>query len=198
MGDKSAYTKKSTDWLGREIEEHYDSAGRKIGETRFASDWFGSPKQEHYDTHGNKIGESRKGSDWLGSERAEHFDSEGNRVGYSRNEVDWLGRPVQSHYAVSGDRIGTTRRGQSWMGQARKEHEGTFFKANVAQSQESTSDAYASVARSSSTVPVVVRGGIVVIGFLILIIGLLQRDSSDRAPRDSVRNLNQRLLNQDL
>ncbi len=159
MGDKSGHTKKTTDWLGREKEEHYDSSGNKIGETKFTTNWLGSPKQEHYDTEGTKTGETRKGSDWLGRDRAEHFNSEGKKAGYSKNDTDWLGRPVQRHYTSSGEQTGTSRRKEDWIGRSQKEHEGSFFKArgkdtDKANSQDYSSDnAYDDSRHSNSSAP---------------------------------------------
>ena len=63
MSGNGGYTKKTTDWLGQEKEEHFDSGGNKIGETKFTTDWLGNPKQEHFDTSGQKIGETKRGRD---------------------------------------------------------------------------------------------------------------------------------------
>lgn len=130
MKDKSGHTIKTTDWLGREKEEHYDNSGNKIGETKFTSDWLGNSKQEHFNSEGNKTGETRKGSDWLGSDRAEHYDNEGKKVGYSKNETDWLGTPIQRHYNPSGENIGSSRGEEDWIGNHRKEHHGKYFKGD--------------------------------------------------------------------
>lgn len=122
-------TKKTTDWLGREKEEHFDDKGKKVGETRFTSDWLGNRVQEHFDAEQNKTGETRSGQDWRGSDRAEHFDTERHRVGTSRNETDWLGNPVQRHYDRLGDKVGETRRREDWLGTPFKENKGEYFKA---------------------------------------------------------------------
>jgi hypothetical protein len=128
--DKSGYTNKTTDWLGREKEEHFDSHGNKTGETRFATDWLGNAKQEHFNTDNEKIGETRKGSDWIGNERAEHVDASGKRVGYSKNTTDWLSNPIQQHYDSKGRVIGESRRVEDWLGRSRKEHRGEYFKGS--------------------------------------------------------------------
>lgn len=129
MSEKSGYTKKTTDWLGREKEEHFDTQGNKVGETKFTTDWLGRQVQEHFDSTGRKTGETKRGSDWLGRDRAEHFDERGIFVGYSRDDTDWLGRPVQRHYDTSGQEVGITHRVEDWLGRPLKEHEGEYFKA---------------------------------------------------------------------
>jgi len=101
--DDAGYTKKTTDWLGREKEEHFDKSGEKVGETRFTTDW-------------------------LGNDRAEHFDARGHRTGYSKDESDWIGNPTQRHYDSKGHVAGETRRGENWLGRTRKEHRGDYFK----------------------------------------------------------------------
>jgi hypothetical protein len=123
-------TKKTTDWLGREKEIHYDDGGSKVGETRFTTDWRGRPVQEHFDDEGTKTGETKAGKDWLGRDRAEHYDNEKQRVGTSRNENDWLGRPVQRHYDTGANKVGETRRTEDWLGRPFKRHEGEYFKAH--------------------------------------------------------------------
>jgi hypothetical protein len=119
-------TKKTTDWLGREKEEHIGDDGKKIGETRFTTDWLGNRVQQHY-KNSVKVGETRAGRDWLGRDRAEHTERNGDPIGTSRNETDWLGRQVQRHYRGS-QQVGETRSKEDWLGRSFKEHNGEFFK----------------------------------------------------------------------
>jgi hypothetical protein len=67
MTNNDGTTKKTTDWLGREKEEHFDSSGNKIGETRFTKDWTGKTVQEHFNEDGEETGTTKAGSDWLGN-----------------------------------------------------------------------------------------------------------------------------------
>lgn len=127
----SGHTKKTTDWLGRAVEEHFDDSGHKVGETRFTKDWLGRTVQEHFDASDTKTGETKRGSDWLGRDRAEHFDSSGRHVGYSRDDTDWLGRPIQRHYDESGAEVGASRYGRDWLGRPQKEHEGEYYKGGA-------------------------------------------------------------------
>ena len=152
MSDKSGYTKKETDWLGREKEVHYNANGEKAGETKFTEDWRGRAKQEHYDSAGDKTGETRKGSDWLGRERAVHYGSDGERVGYSKNEADWLGNQVQTHYDTSNNKAGDSRREEDWLGKTRKVHSGTYHKSapGVYSRDSSLSDEYSGVPSNTS------------------------------------------------
>ena len=129
-------TTKTTDWLGREKEEHFNDAGEKSGETRFTTDWLGNRVQEHFNTENEKVGETKAGHDWLGRDRAEHFDHKHNRVGTSKNEEDWLGNDVQRHYNESRERVGETRYKEDWLGRSFKEHKGDYPK--VERSRESS------------------------------------------------------------
>lgn len=142
MGD--GYTRRETDFLGNEIEVHYDSSGKKVGETRFTIDVLGNPKQEHYSADNEKTGETRRGSDFLGRDRAEHYDKHGNLFGYSKNESDMLGNPVQRHYdSRSWEHVGESRAGTDFLGRPRKEHSGDYHKAHsteVESSEEDSSD----------------------------------------------------------
>ena len=142
--DKSGFTRKTTDWLGNEKEEHFDSGGNKVGETRFTTDWLGDPKQEHFNTANEKIGETRQGSDWLGNDRAEHFDSSGKRTGYSTDTTDWLQDPIQEHRDAGGQRVGESRRTEDWLGQSRKEHRGSTFKVPQASPEKAGKDGQSS------------------------------------------------------
>jgi hypothetical protein len=146
-------TKKTTDWLGREKEEHFNDEGKKIGETRFTTNWLGTPVQEHFDVGNEKTGETRAGRDWLGHDRAEHFNTKHERIGTSRNETDWLSHQVQRHYGRSGDRVGETRAATDWFGRPYKEHQGEYFKAgDGASNAAAPSDGgYASGASSIGT-----------------------------------------------
>jgi hypothetical protein len=122
-----AKTRRTTDWLGREKEEHISDDDKKIGETRFTTDWLGNRVQEHYKDD-VKVGETRVGRDWLGRDRAEHTGAKGHPIGVSRNETDWLGTPVQRHYR-GPQQVGETRSKEDWLGRSFKEHKGEFFKA---------------------------------------------------------------------
>ncbi len=124
----SGHTKKTTDWLGRPKEEHFDEHGHKTGETRFEKDWLGRDVQVHYDESGTKVGETRRGQDWLGRDRAEHYDANGQSIGHSKDDTDWLGQPIQRHFEDAGTQVGVTRRTTGWLGRPQKEHEVRFFK----------------------------------------------------------------------
>jgi hypothetical protein len=164
-------TKKTTDWLGREKEVHYDDRGNKVGETRFTTDWLGKSVQEHVDAEGKKTGETRAGKDWLGRDRAEHYDNEKQRVGTSRDENDWLGRPVQSHHDGSGVRVGKTRRTEDWLGRPFKRHEGEYFKARdvATSSRETDSDFHYSPSVKADSAS---RGRIALIVIVVATLGI--------------------------
>jgi hypothetical protein len=121
-------TRKTTDWLGREKEEHFDDKGDKVGETRFKEDWLGNKVQEHFNSQDEKIAETRAGQDSLGRDRAEHFDVNHDRIGTSRNETDFTGNAIQRHYDKSGQRVGETRWKEDYLGRSIKQHEGEYFK----------------------------------------------------------------------
>lgn len=132
------HSKKTTDWLGRQKEEHFDADGNKTGETHFSTNWLGRAKQEHFDQGGAKIGETRRGSDWMGRDRAEHYDNAGSRTGVSRNDTDWAGRDVQRHYDQTGREAGRSRRETDWRGQTVKRHEGWHPKSPIIQRSQTT------------------------------------------------------------
>jgi hypothetical protein len=189
-------TKKTTDWLGREKEEHFDDNGQKVGETRFSKTWLGNPRQEHFDAENNKIGETRAGSDLLGRDRAEHFDSNHNRVGTSRDERDWIGRPVQRHYDSSGTQVGETHRREDWIGRSYKEHQGEYFKAQSGCSSplSSSSDYPASGQRAAESyvndgsrgrAALITIAGVVALGLFILFI----HHNQPRVASDSAANV---------
>ncbi|HEX5701852.1 MAG TPA: hypothetical protein VFX97_01380 [Pyrinomonadaceae bacterium] len=196
MSDKSGYTKKETDWLGREKEVHYDANGEKAGETKFTEDWRGRSKQEHYDSAGEKKGETRKGSDWLGRERAVHYGSDEERVGYSKNEADWLGNQVQSHYDTSDNKVGDTRREEDWLGNTRKVHSGTHHKSEprVYSRDSSSKDEYSTVPSKTSAgvhplsslvvkmILIVAIGGLVVLGAIKLDKSIKESTPETRQP----------------
>jgi len=96
-------------------EEHFDSAGFKIGETRFSTDISGDHFEEHFDKQGFKIGESRRGG---------HYDNGGFRIGYDMDGA--FGE--KHHYDSSGKRVGTTRKSYFLWG---SEHEGEYFKTRT-------------------------------------------------------------------
>jgi hypothetical protein len=174
MTNNDGTTKKTTDWLGREKEEHFDSSGNKIGETRFTKDWTGKTVQEHFNEEGEETGTTKAGSDWLGNARAEHFDQDGNRIGTSRDGTTWTGRPVQDHYDVDGQRVGRTQRSQDWLGRNFKEHQGRHFKA------EPSSDDFAAEAGgagesssgSGTSISDKLVGGIVIL-FVLAVAGMV-------------------------
>jgi hypothetical protein len=129
MAEDSGHTKKTKDWLGRDVEEHFGENGEPTGKTRFTTNWRGQPVQEHIGPDGEKIGETRKGTDTFGRDRAVHANDKGEPIGYSRNETDSLGRPVQRHYTNSGEPVGETRSGSDWLGREQKVHKGRYFKS---------------------------------------------------------------------
>lgn len=119
---KSGYSKKSSDWLGRSIIEHYNSEGKKTGHSRKGSDWLGRPRTEHYNTKGEKTGYNKKSSDWLGRSITERYNAKGEKTGYNKKNTDWLERPVIDRYNSKGEKTGFSRDSSDWLDRPVTEH----------------------------------------------------------------------------
>lgn len=117
-----AVTRVAKDWFGKPKQEHFDSAGNKIGESRPEKDWLGKPKLVHTDAQGNKVGESRPDKDWLGQPKTVHTDNEGHVTGESRPDKDWLGNPKTVHTDPEGNVTGESRVTKDWLGNVKIEH----------------------------------------------------------------------------
>jgi hypothetical protein len=142
MAENSGYTKKTKDWLGRDVEKHFDKDGKPTGETRFSTDWAGRPIQVHVDPEGKKTGETKKDTDFIGRDRAVHVNDQKETIGYSRDEKDWIGNPVQRHYKNSGEPVGESRIGRDWLGRKQREHEGRYFKSGEQSDEASKNGSY--------------------------------------------------------
>lgn len=135
MSEETGYTKKGIDWLGKPIDEHFDSKGNKVGETRDGIGWTGKPTKEHFDTSSNKTGQTKGGIGWTGKPINEHFDTSGKKTGETRSGTDWIGDPIKEHFDAGGQKTGETRGGIDWAGRPMKVHSGNPSQTTEAPQQ---------------------------------------------------------------
>lgn len=114
-------TSKERDGFSGKYTEHFDDAGRKIGESRKRQGWFGE-YTEHTDTGGRKAGESRERDGWFGR-YTEHTDRSGRRTGESRQREGWFGNYTE-HTDRRGRKTGESRRREGLFGDY-SEHTGS-------------------------------------------------------------------------
>ena len=119
---KSGYSKKTTDFFGRPVTEHFNSKGQKTGHSKQGTNFFGTPRTERFNAKGEKTGYSKKSTNLWGTPIKEHFNTKGEKTGYSKKDTDLLGSPVMNRYAVKGEKIGQSRVGSTLFGTPIVEH----------------------------------------------------------------------------
>jgi hypothetical protein len=103
------YSKKETDWLGREYVQHYDDSGSKSGTSNTETGFFGGEYTQHYDDSGSKSGTSNTETGFFGGEYIQHYDDSGNKSGRSNDTTNLVGSYRQDHYTQSGSKVGHSK-----------------------------------------------------------------------------------------
>jgi len=119
---KSGYSKKSSDWLGRPVTEHFNSRDEKTGYSKQGKSFFGAPRTERFNAKGEKTGYSKKGSTFFGTPTKEHYNNSGEKTGHSKEGTSFLGTPIMERFDSEGKKIGHSKQGSTLFGTPIMEH----------------------------------------------------------------------------
>ena len=119
---KSGYSKKSKDWLGRTVIDHYNNKGEKTGNSKRTKDFWGNSVTERFNTKGEKTGYSKPAKTFFGNEITERFNSKGEKVGYNKKGQTLLGDPVTERYNMKGEKIGHSVKATTFWGTPITQH----------------------------------------------------------------------------
>jgi hypothetical protein len=182
---KSGYSKKSSDWLGRPITEHFNSRGDKTGYSKKGTSIFGSARTERFNSKGEKTGYSKKSTNLFGTATREHYKSNGDKIGYSKDGRSLLGAPITERYNSKGEKIGQSKVGSTFFGTPIIEHYREEVKPSLTGSS-SVYEGYSSVESVQGSKSSVAGGravfaiGTVVV--LLIVFGVARRFVSVNTP----------------
>jgi hypothetical protein len=113
---KSGHSKKSADWLGRPITEHYNTKGEKTGYNKKSTNFWGTPITERYNSKGEKTGYNKKSTNFWGTPITERYNSKGEKTGYSKEGTTFWGTPIIEHYREESLTAPSTTRAPEYSG----------------------------------------------------------------------------------
>jgi hypothetical protein len=119
---KSGYGKKSKNWLGRTIIEHYNEKGKKTGFSKRTKDFWGNSITERFSNKGEKKGFNKSSKTFWGGDVTERFDSKGERIGYNKKSHTFWGTPVTDRYNTEGEKTGHSIKTSTFWGTPITQH----------------------------------------------------------------------------
>jgi hypothetical protein len=119
---KSGHSKKSKDWLGRTVINHYDDKGKKTGYSRSTKDFWGNPVSERFNTKGEKTGHNKRATTFWGKDVTERFNSKGEKVGYNEKGRTFWGTAVTERYNSAGEKTGHSVKASTFWGTPITQH----------------------------------------------------------------------------
>ena len=153
---KTGHSKKSKDWLGRPIIEHFNSKGEKTSYSRPSKNVWGTPITEHYNSKGEKTGYNKKSETVWGTPRTDRHNSQGEKTGYNaKSETVW-GTPITERYNSKGEKTGYSAKSRNFWGTPITEH---YTDAPSAPSEDSPSDVHSSTQDERTGETPVTRSG---------------------------------------